>query len=99
MAAGPVPGATPGHSDECERQPRLLIVSEIRLFSEGLAEALRRRSLLSVAGHSIDVRDALAKLATQPLDIVLLDSSMPGGLALVRQIRKLAPKVLVVALA
>jgi DNA-binding NarL/FixJ family response regulator len=88
-----------GNSNGCARHPILLIVSEIRLFSEGLAEALGRHSLLSVAGHCMEAREALAKLADLPLDIVLLDASMPGGLALIGQVRKLAPKVLVVVFA
>ena len=99
MVADLAEAGSPGNSDGCERHPILLIVSEIRLFSEGLAEALGRHSLLSVAGHCMAAREALAKLADLPLDIVLLDASMPGGLALVGQVRKLAPKVLVVVLA
>jgi DNA-binding NarL/FixJ family response regulator len=87
------------NSNERERHPRLLIVSEIRLFSEGLAESLGRHSLLSVAGHCMEAREALAKLADLALDIVLLDAAMPGGLALVGQVRNIAPKGLVVVLA
>jgi two-component system nitrate/nitrite response regulator NarL len=88
-----------GKADECERHLRLLIVSDVRLFSEGLAEALSRHSLLTVVGHCLDAREALVKLTKLPLDIVLLDASMPGGLALVGLVRDLAPKVLVVVLA
>jgi two-component system, NarL family, nitrate/nitrite response regulator NarL len=99
MVAHLAEAGSPGNSDGCERHPLLLIVSEIRLFSEGLAEALGRHSPLSVVGHCMAAREALAKLADLPLDIVLLDASMPGGLALVGQARKLAPKVSVVVLA
>jgi two-component system nitrate/nitrite response regulator NarL len=88
-----------GNASECKCYLRVLIVSDVRLFSEGLAEALGRHSLLTVAGHCLDAREALVKLAKLPLDIVLLDASMPDGLTLVGQVRKLAPKVLVVVIA
>jgi two-component system nitrate/nitrite response regulator NarL len=79
--------------------PNLLIVSDVRLFSEGLAGALERHPLLSVAGQCRDSREALAKLAKLPPDILLLDASLPDGVALVGDVRKLAPTVLVVVVA
>ncbi len=87
-----------GPAGNAKPHPRLLIVSDVRLFSEGLAEVLERHSLL-VAGYCLDAREVLSKLSKVLPDIVLLDASMPEGLALVKQVRRLAPKVLVVVLA
>jgi DNA-binding NarL/FixJ family response regulator len=81
------------------RSPKLLIVSDVRLFSEGLTEALGRSPLLSTVDHCANWPEALAKLPACRPDIVLIDASIPDGLGLVYNIRQIAPEVLLVVLA
>jgi DNA-binding NarL/FixJ family response regulator len=76
-----------------------LIVSDVRLFSEGLAETLGRSTVLSAVAHCSDFSQAAARLQTCRPDMVLLDASMLHGLAFVRSIRHTEPHVLLVVLA
>ena len=55
------------------REIRILIVSGIRLFREGLAQALNRIDLLSVIGQESDRETALACLRDVAPDVMLLD--------------------------
>jgi DNA-binding NarL/FixJ family response regulator len=99
MEADHAQTAAAGRAGEYLSHPTLLIVSDVRLFSEGLAEALGRHPLLSVAGQCRDSREALVKVTKLRPDILLIDASMPDGLSLVGDVRRVAPTVLVVVLA
>ena len=61
---------------------RVFIVSEVRLYREGLARLLRRDRRLEVVGAAEDVTGALEHLAAlaQPPEAVLLDLPAPAGL-------------------
>ena|SRR2546426_1803180 len=78
---------------------RLLIVADIRLYREGLAQILGREERLSVAGTAADVDGALTSVRDLRPDVVLIDQAMPESLAAVRAICVLAPDIKVVALA
>jgi DNA-binding NarL/FixJ family response regulator len=82
-----------------DHHPSLLIISEVRLFSEGLAEALGRSPLLSAVQHCAGWSEAMAKIPTMRPDMFLVDASIHGGTALVRALRGLAPQGLVVVVA
>lgn len=57
---------------------RVCIVTEMRMYREGLAEVLAPRPGIAVAGTAADVPACLELLAFQPADVVLLDVR-PGG--------------------
>jgi DNA-binding NarL/FixJ family response regulator len=78
---------------------RVLIVTDIRLYREGLAQMLAREVPLDVVGTASDGSGALSGIQTLEPDIVLLDMAMPEGLAIARAIAEAAPAVKVVALA
>src|SRR2546428_2912810 len=78
---------------------RLLLVADIRLYREGLAQILGREERLSVAGTAADVDGALTSVRDLRPDVVLIDQAMPESLAAVRAICVLAPDIKVVALA
>ncbi len=78
---------------------RVLIVTDIRLYREGLEQILRREQELSMVGTAADLEDALTSVRELRPDVVLIDQAMPQNLAVVRAIRVLAPEVKVVALA
>ena len=78
----------------------MLIISEVRLYREGLVRLLRRDERLDVVGIASDVPDALARLPEleQPPDAVLLDVPAPVGLRAPEQLELALPEARIVAL-
>lgn len=58
---------------------RILIVSQIRFYREGLAEALPRHPGLCVAGTAASHDEARALMASVRPDVVLLEAALPGA--------------------
>jgi len=82
-----------------ERQPSVLIASEVRLLGEGLAEAFSRDGVLLVSGYCSDLEETFAKVLELRPDIVLLDAAFRDGFGLVGRISDAAPEVRAVVLA
>jgi two-component system nitrate/nitrite response regulator NarL len=78
---------------------RLLIVAEVKLYREGLAQVLEQRSELQVAGTAPDLDRALGVAAGVEADVVLLDVARGSALAAVRAFRQKFPRLKIVALA
>lgn len=76
----------------------VLIVSDIRLYREGLAEMLARDGRLRLVGSAKSIEAALGHLQNGEVDVVLLDMGMPESLAAVRAIAVSGRSVKVVAL-
>jgi two-component system nitrate/nitrite response regulator NarL len=76
----------------------ILIVSDIRLYRDGLAEMLSRDGRLRLAGTAESIGTALCLLATREVGVVLLDMGMPESLAGVRTFAASSQPVKVVAL-
>lgn len=76
----------------------VLIVSDIRLYREGLAQVVERQAQFRLVGTAADADNALAILQAQPPSVVLVDMALGESRALVRAIREHAPDVKVVAL-
>jgi two-component system nitrate/nitrite response regulator NarL len=76
----------------------ILIVSEIRLYREGLAELLASYGSLRVAGTAEPADEAVSLVCEYRPAVVLIDQALPGGLALSRALLELQPEVRVVAL-
>ena len=72
---------------------KVLLVDDEVGFVEALVKRLRKRDVDAAAVHSGE--DALARFATQPPDVVVLDVKMPGmdGLATLREIKRRHPLV------
>jgi len=83
-----------GRSGKIETQlnsaPRVVIVSNVLLYREGLVASLARDGRLHVVA-ALSAPDALVALATVPADALLLDASMPNGLGLARELRASYP--------
>lgn len=79
---------------------RVFILSEVRLYREGLARLLRRDQRLAVVGTSDDVSDALEQLAglEEPPDAVLLDVPAPAGLEGLAQLGAAVPTARIIVL-
>jgi DNA-binding NarL/FixJ family response regulator len=78
---------------------RLLIVSEVRLYGDGLAAALSREKHLTVCSTCASGGDAIAALGRSRPDVVLLDDALDAGLELVVTLKRLAPHIRVVVIA
>jgi DNA-binding NarL/FixJ family response regulator len=79
---------------------RVFIISEVRLYREGLVRLLLRDPRLDVIGTASDVQEALANLPEleQPPDAVLLDVPAPVGLRAPGQLAPVVPAARLVAL-
>ena len=77
---------------------QVLIVSDIRLYWEGLSELLTRDGRLEIAGTASSLAGALAALARRRADVVLLDMATPDALQTARTIFESSPAIKVLAL-
>ena len=79
---------------------RVFIISEVRLYREGLARLLRRDQRLEVVGAADDVPEALEHLAglEEPPEAVLLDVPAPAGLEGLAQLGAAVPTARIIVL-
>jgi DNA-binding NtrC family response regulator len=81
-----------------EMKPRILIVDDEKDFTESLAERLSLRDY--DVSTSFSGEEALEKLKTYNLDVVILDVQMPGldGIETLREIKRIKPLTEVIML-
>jgi DNA-binding NarL/FixJ family response regulator len=72
--------------------PRVVIVSDVLLYREGLAASLAGDGRLHVVG-AVGVAEAPGALADLAPDAALLDAAMEGGLELARLLRAYHPSI------
>jgi two-component system, NarL family, nitrate/nitrite response regulator NarL len=77
---------------------RVFIVARIKLYREGIAQLLGRRSGMTVVGVKSDLQEAAADIQGLQPDVVVLDMTTAGSHATVRDLKRLAPGMAVVAL-
>jgi DNA-binding response OmpR family regulator len=77
---------------------RVLVVDDEEVFVEMLAERLEARGL--EVDKAFDGEEALEKIKTKDLDVVILDVLMPGkdGIEVLREIKQLKPLTEVIML-
>lgn len=78
---------------------RVFILSDVRLYREGLGWSLSRRSDIEVVGASAPDACTLAEIARSAPAAVVLDVTMAGALNLSRELARLAPGAKVIAFA
>src|SRR5436853_850034 len=76
---------------------QVVVLSDIRLYREGLAEILRGRGL-AVVGAAGDRAKGLALVLERQPEIVLVDTAMTDAMAAIRALLAAAPQVPIVAL-
>jgi len=76
-----------------------LIVSDIRILREGLAEVLARDSAFLIVGVAAGLEEALAAAASQPPQIILIDAALPEGTGTVARLRERAAGVQIIVFA
>jgi two-component system, NarL family, nitrate/nitrite response regulator NarL len=80
-------------------QTSVFIVSELRVYGEGLADALGRYPQISLLGAATEMPSAVRAIRACRPDVVLIDIGVEGGVAAVRGIRAAAPNADLVAMA
>ena len=79
----------------------VFVLVDVRLYRDGIAEALERDArfrLVGTAGSLADAREQLDALQQQP-DVVLVDLALPEGAGAARVLRTCSPGIGIVALA
>jgi two-component system, NarL family, nitrate/nitrite response regulator NarL len=76
----------------------ILIVSDIRLYRDGLAELLSRREAVRVIGTATRPDEALQLACELNPAVVVVDQALPGSLLLSRTLGQVRPDIRVVAL-
>lgn len=84
--------------DPPQARSRILLVDDEREFVQTLSERLDMRDLASDV--VFDAKSALAKLTSAPPDVMVVDLKMPGmdGMALLREVKSLQPRIQVIIL-
>lgn len=79
---------------------RVLVVDDHALIREGLIKILSVEPGITVVGEAANGWEAVEFVRRQPVDVVLLDISMPemNGIEACREIKRLRPETAVVAL-
>lgn len=83
---------------ESENMLRVLMVSDIRLYREGVAQVLGQRETLEAVQMAASSEVALARFDELAPDVVLLDTGVADALALVREIGDRSATARVVAM-
>jgi two-component system, NarL family, nitrate/nitrite response regulator NarL len=76
----------------------VLLVSDIRLYREGVEAALVRHGGVDIVGGAAGLRDALVLAARTRPNVALVDTTMPDSIAFIRALRNAVPEVQAVAL-
>lgn len=79
------------------RPVRGMVAAAVRLYRDGLAQSLSEA--MPVVAVTADAPSTLREAASLAPDVLLLDASMPGALALVNTLAEAAPDTRVVAFA
>jgi two-component system nitrate/nitrite response regulator NarL len=79
----------------------IFVIAAVRLYREGLADALQRDGRVGIAGTAASWPDGLTQIAAlpQPPDVLLADPGAPAAATGFRALRQQHPSVRVVALA
>lgn len=78
---------------------RVLIAVRARLYRDGLSSLLRADGLVEIVGTAADRLGALDQINALRPDVVLVDTSLEGGLGTIKAIASARPDVRVVAIA
>ena len=82
-----------------DARPRLVVVSPMRIYREGLAHVLAQQGSINVVGVAARISELTPLLTAAAVDVVLFDLAVDGGLAALRRLGSyVGPKVVVLGL-
>jgi DNA-binding NarL/FixJ family response regulator len=76
----------------------VLLVSDVRLFREGIALALREQPVIRWVDTAAGQEEAVRHLRTQTPDVVIVDVATPAGFDTIRRVRQSGVDARIVAL-
>jgi DNA-binding NarL/FixJ family response regulator len=80
-------------------RPRIFVLSDVRLYREGLAWSLSQRPEIEVIGALAPSEGAIAQIVGSSVTAVLLDFSMAGALDIPKTLNRISPEIKIVAFA
>jgi len=85
---------------EVDLRTRILIVDDHPIFRSGLKTELSRHTDFEIAGEAVDGDEVIVKVIEGPVDVVILDISMPGikAVDVIRRLGKSHPAIKVLVL-
>lgn len=85
---------------EVDLRTRILIADDHPIFRSGLKAELSRHTDFEIVGEAVDGDEVIAKVNEAPLDVVILDISMPGikTVDVIRRLGKSHPAIKVLVL-
>jgi two-component system, NarL family, nitrate/nitrite response regulator NarL len=86
-------------SDYSKPMISVIILADIRLYREGLADVLDRLDSIRVVGTAASDRQGVARVRETAPDVALVDMAMPDSALVVRSLAAMRPPVKVLALA
>jgi len=80
---------------EVDLRTRILIADDHPIFRSGLKTELSRHTDFEIAGEAVDGDEVIAKVNEGPVDVVILDISMPGikAVDVIRRLGKSHPAI------
>jgi DNA-binding NarL/FixJ family response regulator len=78
---------------------RIFVVSDVRLYREGLAGSLTQRRDIDILGILSPSDDTVGHISRSAATAVILDIGTPGALRFAVELDRLAPRIKVVAVA
>jgi DNA-binding NarL/FixJ family response regulator len=78
---------------------RVFILTDLRIYGEGLADALDHNPRIEVVGAATDLQTAVRAIRHSRPDLVLVDVAAAGGVSSMRDLRRAAPQTQLVAIA
>jgi len=92
--------SAPSHESSEPGRITLVVISDVRLYREGVAAALARRDGIAVVGSAANcAADGLAEVSALRPDVVIVDMAMRDSLAGIRALATLAPATKIVVFA
>ena len=99
MRSGISAASASDHSHLIPAVTAIVVVADVRLYREGLRNALSRRENFVIEGEATSLESALRIVTSTHPDVVVLDMATQGSLEIARAINRSAPAVKVVAFA
>ena len=89
---------SPVDNADASAMPRVIVVSDVLLYREGVANGLSRSARLSIVG-AFGCDEVIGVIGAIGVDAILLDASRPEALAIARELRTARPDVPMVGFA
>jgi DNA-binding NarL/FixJ family response regulator len=80
----------------CVGLVRALIVSDLRVYRDGLSDALRADPGIEVVGVAAHPNEATHRVAETSPTVLVMDARMPDGVAVVKALRALDDRIEIV---